>query len=163
MVVVGEPAQATLLAGGARATITLPSASGGSGTLQLTGTAALSSAPAGPPMAPGLPPASPIAAVAITPSATATYGTLPTFTFALPVGTQVANASFTLYLDDPATGIGLLDLCAYVATSTSSGIVLTAATSPCFPDVASAPPVLPITFSASNMVGFALYETSGSN
>ncbi len=162
---VGRASESTLQAGAVLASIQFPAASSGTGTLQLNGLTTLpfqATSGMGAVNVVSLP-GSPIAAITVTPSATATYATLPTFTFTLPGGTPIANETFVLYLADPATGLTLLDLGVYLATSNANGIVLTASTSPIYyPYPANSPPLLPITYSASNSVGFELYEVTSS-
>jgi hypothetical protein len=165
-VAVGQPTEATLLAGNAITTISFPQASSGTGTLLLSGSATLpSQATTGTGSVNVVTlPGSPIAAVTIAPSATATYATLPTLTFTLPGNTPIANESFVLDLDDPATGLGLLTVGEYIPTSTANGVLLTPSTGLiAIPYPVEAPPIVPITYSASNSVGFVLYEVPSSS
>lgn len=162
---VGQAHNVRVLAGRATTTIAVPADTSGTGTLTFVGaspSADVSFAPGG--EAPIVIPGTPIAVITLTPSAAATYGELPFFSFTFPSGTIAAGSAFTLYIADPEAGSTLQAVAAYVPTVGSGPITLT--TAPLYVPVSTGitlTPILPITYSAANRVSFILFADPASS
>jgi hypothetical protein len=170
VVPVGAATSASVLAGATTATIAIPAATAGSGTLTIVGssTEPTSSSNIGSVNTISIP-GTAIAFVSLTTNAgaSATYAAFPTLSFALPAGTSTANESFALALYDSSADFSLETVAmpgTITAPTTPGGAPTVAFASSSFtfftPTTVGAPPLLPITLNAGSTLGFALYEST---
>jgi hypothetical protein len=164
---VGAAQTASVLAGSTVATVAMPAATAGSGSLTILGAASAPPNSASGFVDPITLPGTEIAYVGFTVSASATYATLPTVVFALPSGTSTANETFGLDLYDSISYI-VGETVALPGTigppSTSGGGPTVSFPAQAYaltlPVTVGAPPILPITLSPGSTYGFALREST---